>query len=99
MVPVLLSTTGRRCILFSSRIRQASISLDSRVKWRNSLEETKFTGARPLSVCIQSLLSTVDDVLPILQRLREDLHGDIGTLVVLLQNSEEFLSIVCPVCL
>ena len=28
MVPVLLSTTGRRCILFSSRIRQASISLD-----------------------------------------------------------------------
>ena len=37
----------------------------------------------------QSLLSAVDNVLPVLQRLSEHLHRDVRTLVVLLQNSEE----------
>ena len=37
MVPVCLSTTGSLCILFSSRILQASIRRDSRASWKNSL--------------------------------------------------------------
>ena len=48
------------------------------------------------SVSGYSLLPTVDNVLPILQRLSEDLHGDLRTFVVLLENSAERLSIKSP---